>query len=264
MSLIHVITGENSHVRRWTLYLFARYIEMPLLGIGYQLLRGRHRRWGQNPLVRAALTWGVTAPFGYVGDTAYPMPTSEMLTMIDALDGPIAVGPCRCRSAHRACDHPIDTDIVIRTGVQAWMHAFPHEYRLIDKEEAKQIVADCGNLGMWPMVFVHCPVDAHRDPAATDNEYVICNCCTCGCVPYILNRELGQRAYPLLRGEFTAVTDPARCQGHGACVPACPFDVRAVIDGKAQLVDECFGCGLCVAACPEAAIQTAPRNSGDS
>jgi len=239
--------------------------------------------------VRAILSWAVAAPFGYVGDTARPMPTPNVVEMIDALDGPIAVGPCRCRATHRACDHPMETDIVIRTGVEAWTRAFPHEYRLIEKAEAIRIVTDAQRLGMWQMVFIHCPVNR-------ENEYVICNCCRCGCVPYILNRDLGQRVYPLLRGDYTAYTDPACCAGHGACVAACPFGARALVDGhrhrrsgtpqgsglpsapcgvplplpwptslrsqgrqaqgtpQAQLVDPCFGCGVCVAVCPEGAI----------
>ena len=286
MSLVHAVTGEHSRFRRWTLYLFARYLEMPLLSWGYHLLRGRARRLGANGLVRAVLKWGVAIPFGYAGDTARPMPTSGVLSLIDDQDGRIAVGPCRCRTAHSACDHPLETDIVIRTGVEAWTRAFADEYRLIDKAEAKQIVSECGQLGMWPMVFVHCPVDAHRATAGVaprcaeqhtnspeqaggalaagaqyGNEYVICNCCTCGCVPYMLNRDLGQRAYPLLQGAYRAETDLVRCASHGACVEACPFDVRAVVDGKAQLVDACFGCGVCVAACPEGAITMRPDQS---
>lgn len=289
MSLVHVITGENSRLRRWGLYLFARYLEMPLLYFGYHLLRGRYRRLGANRLVRAVMSWGVVAPFGYAGDTARPRPASEVLHLIEVQEGPIAVGPCRCRTAHRACDHPLETDIVIRTGVEAWTRAFPHEYRQISKAEAKEIVSHCSRLGMWPMVFVHCPVHEHRHaPGGThvsslgdgqprpspvslsnlpsgvgggevrgenpSNEYVICNCCTCGCVPFILNRDLGQKVYPLLRGAYVAVTDLACCNGHGGCVTACPFGVRTLVGGKAQLVESCFGCGVCIAACPEGAI----------
>jgi Pyruvate/2-oxoacid:ferredoxin oxidoreductase delta subunit len=284
MSLVHAITGEDSRIRRWSLYILARYLEMPLMYWGYHLLRGRYRRLGANRLVRAIGSWAVAAPFGYAGDTARPMPAPEVLRLIDELspsrDGArsqtssIAVGPCRCRAAHGACDHPLETDIVIRTGVEAWTRAFPHEYRLIDAEEAKRIVSECSQQGMWPMVFVHCPVHAHRSPQAEEglsvedlrpsslirygNEYVICNCCTCGCVPYILNRDLGQRVYPLLRGEYLAGTDLDRCTGGGECVEACPFDARAVVDGKARLADACFGCGVCVAVCPEQAIQMHP------
>jgi NAD-dependent dihydropyrimidine dehydrogenase PreA subunit len=252
MSLVHALTGEHSRFRRWTLYLFARYLEMPLLAAGYALLRGRYRRLGRVGPVRAFMTWGVAAPFGTLGDTARPLPAAQVLRLIDALEGPMAVGPCRCRSAHGGCDHPLETDIVIRTGVAAWTRAFPGHYRPIAKEEAKAIVADCRRRGMWQMVFVHCPVNQ-------ENEYVICNCCACGCVPYILNRELGQQAYPLLRGAYVARTDPGRCTGHGDCVGACPFGVRVLEGGKARLAEPCFGCGMCVAACPETAIVMGER-----
>jgi ferredoxin len=259
VSLVHAVTAEHSRFRRWTLYIFARYVEMPSLRWGYHLLRGRYRRLGQNRLLRALLSWGVAIPCAYLGDTARPMPTPEVLRMIDDLDGPIAVGPCRCRTAHRGCDHPLETDIVIRTGVEAWTRAFPDDYRPISREEAKRIVAGCSELGMWPMVFIHCPVGQHRDAHGSSNEYVICNCCTCGCMPYILNRELGQRAYPFLRGASVAETDLDRCAGHGACVAACPFGVRAVEAGKAKFVSACFGCGVCVTACPESAIDMVAR-----
>ena len=265
MSLVHALTGEHSRFRRWSLYIFARYLEMPLLYWGYHLLRGRWRRVGRFWPMRTFLRYAVAVPFGYAGDTARPLPVPHMLELIDSLDGSTAVGPCRCRAAHGACDHPLETDIVIRTGVEAWTRAFPQEYRLIDKEEAKGIVSACRELGMWPMVFVHCPVHEHAAGGSTplpqgievtsrENEYVICNCCTCGCVPYMLNRELGQRCYPLLPGDYVAETDLASCCGLGACVDACPFGVRALVDGQARLVEPCFGCGVCVAACPEGAI----------
>lgn len=258
MSHVHAITDEHSRFRCWTLYIFARYVEMPLLYWGYHLLRGRYRRWGQNRLVRAILGWGVAVPFGYLGDTARPMPTPEVLRMIDSLTGSIAVGPCRCRTAHQGCDHPLETDIVIRTGVKAWTRAFPREYRPIGKEEARRIVAECRRLGMWQMVFIHCPIS---DENKQENEYAICNCCACGCVPYILNRELGQRMYPLLRGECVSRTDSGRCAGHGDCVEACPFDARALVEGKVRMVSPCLGCGRCVEACPEQAIEMVKRDA---
>jgi NAD-dependent dihydropyrimidine dehydrogenase PreA subunit len=254
MSGTHTIIGEHSRFRRWTLYVFARYIEMPLLYWGYHLLRGRYSRLGRNRLVRTILGWGVAVPFGYLGDTARSVPYPEILEMVDTLDGPIGVGPCRCRLAHQGCDHPMDTDIVIRTGVDAWTHAFPRDYRLISNEEVKRIITECHQQGMWHMVFVHCPVNQ-------ENEYVICNCCTCGCVPYILNREMGQRMYPLLRGEYVARVDRGRCTGHGACVQACPFDVWTLAGGKARMTGMCMGCGMCAAACPERAIEIVKREA---
>jgi hypothetical protein len=247
----HILTGEQSRFRRWTLYIFARYLELPLLRWGYALLRGRYRRLGSNRLVRALIGWGVAVPMGYLGDTARPVPYAQLQRMIDGLDGAIAVGPCRCRLSHTGCKHPLETDIVIRTGVEAWTRAFPGDYRPIDRDEAKAIIAECHRQGLFHMVFIHCPVS---EESRRENEYVICNCCTCGCVPYILNRELGQRIYPLLRGEYVARVDAARCAGHGDCEAACPFGAWGLVDGKAQQVGVCYGCGRCAVACPEGAI----------
>lgn len=267
MSLVHGSGEEVSGLRRWSLYLFARYLEMPLLALSYHLLRGRARWLGTSPPVKALIA-AVGSPFAYAGDTARALPAPQVLELIETLPGQIAVGPCRCRAAHGGCDHPLETDLVIHAGVEAWTGAFPDDYRLIDKAEAQEIVAACSRLGMWQMIFVHCPLGEHAhhpgDPASglhLGHEYVICNCCTCGCVPYILNRELGQRFYPLLRGEYLARTDAGRCIGNGACVAACPFDARAVVDGCAKLVDTCFGCGLCAAACPESAITMVRRGA---
>jgi ferredoxin len=264
MGVVHG-QGEGSRLRRWSLYVFARYLEMPLLGLSYHLLRGRYRRLGARKPVRA-LGAMLGAPFAYAGDTARPLPAPQVLEMIDGLEGEIAVGPCRCRTAHGGCDHPLETDLVIHAGVEAWSRAFPDEYRVIDKAEAREIVSACSRLGMWQMVFVHCPVGEHHHATGEGtsrlhlgHEYVICNCCTCGCVPYILNREMGQRFYPLLEGEYVARTEAGRCTGDGACVAACPFGARAVVDGQAVLADTCFGCGLCASACPEGAITMRPR-----
>ena len=255
MAHCHPLTGEGSRFRRWSLYLFARYLEMPLLAWSHRLLRGRYRRLGRNCLVRAILGWGLAAPFGYLGDTARPVPAPQVVEMIDALDGPIAVGPCRCRSAHGGCNHPLETDIVIRTGVAAWTRAFPREYRPIGKAEARRIVTECSQLGMWHMVFVHCPVNP-----VPGNEYVICNCCTCGCVPYLLNRELGQRIYPLLQGAYAARVNPDRCTGHGDCVAACPFNALSLVSGQARVVGTCYGCGRCAVVCPEGAVEMVARD----
>jgi ferredoxin len=194
----------------------------------------------------------VTRPIARFGDAARPVPFDELIEHIDSLDCSIAVGPCRCRISHEPCGHPIETDIVIRTGTAAWIKAFPREYRVIEKEEAKKIVADCHKLGMFHMVFFHCP-------ATGCAEYVVCNCCRCGCVIYIINRDLGQESFPLLETEWTAETDLGKCTGRADCVAACPFGARSMENGKV-VTHGCFGCGLCVAVCPENAISMKHNN----
>ena len=244
--LVHGITAEQSRFRRFTLYVFA-FIEVPLLKVCFHLLRGRFRWIGRIAWFRAVAGFLLARPFGYLGDTARPMPFDEVLAMFDRRTGPIAVGPCRCRMGHRSCPHPLETDIVMRTGYDAWMKAFPCQYRRISKEEAKAIVKQTHELGMFHMVFIYCPLNLY-------NEYVICNCCTCGCVPYIINRELSQRNYPLIDGYFMAITDSERCRACGKCIEVCPFSARRSVDGRSRTKGNCFGCGLCFYACPEKAI----------
>jgi ferredoxin len=245
--LIHGLTREHNPLRRFLLFFFARFIEVPLLKISFHLLRGRFSFIGRIGVVRALAGVLLARPFGYLGDSARPVPFPEILGFIDSLQGPIGVGPCRCRMGHRSCPHPLETDIVIRTGYEAWMRAFPRDYRQITREEAKEIVRQTHELGMFHMVFIHCPVSLY-------NEYVICNCCTCGCVPYIINRDLTQMNYPLIDGFFLARTDRGACKACGACVEACPFSARTLSEGKSGTSGNCFGCGLCLHACPEHAI----------
>lgn len=241
------LKNENNPIRRFFLYIFARYIELPLLLLCYKLLRGNWKALGQRAWFKKIAAVTLARPFGYLGDTARPIPFEELIALIDSQDGPLAVGPCRCRVGHKACNHPLETDIVFRTGYHAWMRAFPDDYRKISKEEAKAIITSCHEKKMFHMVFIHCPVNLY-------NEYAICNCCTCGCVPYIINRELGQLNYPLIDGFFTAVTDRDKCKGCLTCVAICPFGARTIIDGKSITAQNCFGCGLCVYDCPEQAI----------
>jgi ferredoxin len=245
--LAHVLISEQSRTRKVLLYIFARYIEVPLLKTAYFFLRGKWKGIGSTSLFRTIASYLLVRPFGYLGDTAKPMPYLEILNYIGEIEGPIAVGPCRCRIGHKACDHPLETDIVLRTGYKAWTKAFPGHYRTISKNEAKAIVTQCHDLGMMQMIFVHCPVNLY-------NEYVICNCCTCGCVPYIINRELGQLNYPFIDGYYMAVTDGKKCKGCKICTEVCPFDARVFTGIVSKTANNCYGCGICSSKCPEGAI----------
>jgi ferredoxin len=143
----------------------------------------------------------------------------------------------------------METDMVIRTGTEAFTAAFPRDYRRIDREEAKTLVRTFADEGLWHMVFLHCP-----DPAGY-NEYAICNCCTCGCVPFMLNKFFGQEGFPLVRGERVAETIPGQCRNCGECLAVCPWAARTSVNGAAAVdAERCFGCGLCVRACPNGAV----------
>lgn len=242
----HMISGEYSPLRLFLMRIFARYIEVPMLHLSYLACVGRLSFLSRFFLTKWLLVYPIAYPFGHYGDTGRPLPTDELVRMIEGLAGRIAVGPCRCRIGHKACDHPVETDIVIRTGTDVWLEAFPGEYRVIEKSEAVSIIRECAALGMFHMVFLHCLL------AGAVNEYVICNCCTDGCVPYILNRYLGQDIFPLVKGEWRVAVDLDLCEGCGRCVAACPFRARLLVGGASRAI-ECYGCGLCAAVCESGA-----------
>jgi Pyruvate/2-oxoacid:ferredoxin oxidoreductase delta subunit len=57
--------------------------------------------------------------------------------------------------------------------------------------------------------------------------------------------------------------DEEKCNGCGACVPACAEGALQVIDGKARLVSEtyCDGLGACLGECPQDAISFETREA---
>jgi len=57
--------------------------------------------------------------------------------------------------------------------------------------------------------------------------------------------------------------DEERCNGCGACVPACREGALQIVDGKARLISEvyCDGLGACLGNCPQGAITIEKREA---
>jgi len=57
--------------------------------------------------------------------------------------------------------------------------------------------------------------------------------------------------------------DEEKCDGCGACIPACAEGALQIIDGKARLVSEkyCDGLGACLGECPQGAITIEEREA---
>ncbi|MFO8056169.1 MAG: 4Fe-4S binding protein [bacterium] len=253
--VLHLFSAEESRGRRLLLKVFARWIEVPLLRLIYEACQGRLSFLTRTTFRRKVLGVFFTRPFGLYMDTGIPVPAREAVRLIQALEGPVAVGDCRCRLAKKTCEHPMRTDIVFRTGAEAWLWAFPDNYHEIDRNEAIKIVEDCAGQGMFPMIFVHC------SSASRVNEYVLCNCCTCGCKVHLLNRTVGQEYFPLPDGGFRSFLDEDKCDGCGECVSACPFDAIHPWGGKVRIRD-CYGCGVCERVCLHGALALRRVNQG--
>lgn len=82
----------------------------------------------------------------------------------------------------------MDSDLCLSSGSHAcldnphnvFMEERPHGYWEITKQEAKDILKQCHQSGL-----IHTVVGCRQD------FYAICNCCSCCCVPYRLNKKYG-------------------------------------------------------------------------
>lgn len=244
------VIAEDSPTRLMLLKMYSR-IEVQLLRVMYRLCG---LKLMQSHLARVAFYWlggKYVMERGVVGTIKT---RDEMLQFIDALpdDSRIAVGPCRCRLATRACSHPLETDIVILTGAPIWLDVFPRDYRPIDKAEAARIVRESYEAGLVPML------DRHLYFRGNANYFVICNCCGCSCLQIIGYRFLKEAGFRFIPSTFEVRVDTDKCEGCGTCIEACAFGERAVISGKAIAID-CQGCGQCVRVCPNGANSLFPR-----
>jgi NAD-dependent dihydropyrimidine dehydrogenase PreA subunit len=244
------IIQEESPLRLALLKAYAR-IEVQFIRFLYWL---ENRNFVQNRWVKFAFYWCGGKLLGERLIVGTVKTLDEMEEFIEGLpeDSLIAVGPCRCRLATRACDHPLETDIYILTGAPIWLDVFPKDYRVIDKEETLRIVRDSYEQGLVPMV------DRHLYFKGNANYFVICNCCGCSCILILGYRFLKEQGLHFIPSTYVSVVDADRCEACGKCVEVCAFHERRIESGKARVID-CQGCGLCVKFCPNGANSLVSR-----
>lgn len=242
--------AEESKVRQSILKFYAHY-EVGFLKFNYWLL---DRTVVRNSKIMQRFLYLTIAKFlGERFIAGQCMTWDEVEGFVDNLpdNSAIAVGPCRCRVATKACDHPLETDIVILTGTPIWTSLFPDEYRTISKQEALEIMGNCRDLGMVQSVF------RNMYFRGSSNYFVICNCCACSCVPLIGYHRFKEVGFHYIPGEHVSSIDIDICEGCGKCVEVCPFRERSLVAGKAQ-AGNCMGCEVCVRFCPSGASTMVP------
>ncbi len=238
------LIAEESGLRQFMLKRYA-WMEVRLLAFLYWLLR---RPFMSNSWINRLFYYSMAKFAGEHMVASQVMTLEEMLEFIADMpeDGKIAVGPCRCRLATHACDHPLETDIVIMTGTEIWLDLFPKDYRVIAREEAASIVRECYELALVPML------DRHMYFRGSANYFVICNCCKCSCLPIWAYRTYKRAGYRYIPSVYRSIVDSGKCEGCATCVEICAFEERRLSGNKAQVLD-CQGCGLCVKFCPNQA-----------
>jgi NAD-dependent dihydropyrimidine dehydrogenase PreA subunit len=240
--LAHIIAGEQSGPRLWLLKHYARH-EVFLLSVLYRLLDSPLTRWRFTDRI---IYWTLAYPsakWGIVGTPTSPGELEEFFSVGDE----IAVGPCRCRLAHGGCSHPLETDIVVRTGFGMWKELFSDDFRRITASEAVRICRQSHEQGMAQIAY------AHLDTGGGGSCFVMCNCCADGCMPLMSMAHYGRKRYPMHRGKHRSTVNTGSCEGCGKCVEVCVFGCRSVGPDFRARVDGCFGCGLCVSHCPNGA-----------
>jgi len=249
------IYDEDSRLRRLLLFSYA-WKEVELLKLLFRVSRLNILK---SPYIRKPFYYLFFHFLGTRGIVCQAATLSETRDFIDGLpdDHAIAVGPCRCRVGNKNCDHEVMTDIVIKETATIWYRdLFPRDYRLITKQEAKEICEKSRRAGM-----IQC-IDRHMYVNNSENYFVICNCCKESCIPIIAYRIFKEEPYAFFPSKYVAAVDSERCVSCGRCVTTCPFDERRLDESKGVVaVGDCQGCGLCVDVCQNGACGMTPREA---
>ncbi len=155
-----------------TLKLYARYRE---LALRYYIFQAK---WTRIPFI-GRLVKRVANAYGENVSMAYLLNLKEAYEIVDSSSG-LALGPCTCRAVFRNCDNLVNAEIIIGLSRDAFMEERPHEYKVISKQEAKDVLKQCHDRGL-----IHTIVKWQHD------FYAMCNCCSCCCVPLRLHKKYG-------------------------------------------------------------------------
>jgi len=252
MGLIHFQPSEAGLFRKIFLMLYAKF-EIPYLRLNYLILRYAYPSKILKLLFTPLVYLNAFIMLRY-GQHGHVMTVKEIEDMLEGYDKIlIAVGSCRCRVASpEACDCNVKTDITIRTGADVYKRNFPEDYRVITKKEAVELIREFNKKGLIPTVYTFCMC------GGAQHKFVICNCCSHACIPYLAQKIAKLHTYD--PGKYVAEVNMESCVGCGTCVDICQPHARKLVNNKAVVNPYlCVGCGACAEVCPNNATRMVER-----
>lgn len=130
------------------------------------------------PLIGRAARW-VANTYAVHGHSGYYLTLPEAEQIIDIAKG-VSLGPCSCRREFHNCNHPVMSEIVLGNSSSEIYASRQKEFRLISKDEAKQILRRAHQQRLAQSIM-----------RCGDHFYAICSCCSCCCVPTRLRQQFG-------------------------------------------------------------------------
>ncbi len=187
----------------------------------------------------------------------------DIRSIIENVDGQIAVVNCICRQASNAIGASCTKTDLLETCITFRWYADRFLRwgmgRSITKDEALAILDKAQEVGL-----VLQPLNSQRPLAV---------CCCCGdCCGILRTVKRFPRPAELYATNYYAEIDPELCTGCEICVPRCQLDAITMVNGAAVVdLDRCIGCGNCVASCDSDAAQlrkketelVPPKGTGD-
>lgn len=166
----------------------------------------------------------------------------------------VTVVECACRKTFHNCQKPIHNCLTLNTTADVMIEKPEKNPQKLSAEEAKDILKQSHDEGLLHVIH-HC---------IAPNEYAICSCCSCCCVPLRQRMDYGI-VNAVLAGDMKAQADNQKCISCNACVQVCPpgavvCHLEESQEGVQIDQDKCLGCGLCTDHCPTEAIHLVERS----
>ncbi len=220
----------------------------PLITVGLKLVRRKQPDYQNSRMgfvSRGVLDWFAKTLHGMQF-----LPDSDSAFQVIDMANELALVPCLCRQAMDPEDAPVYRCIAMNIASKIYFRPeMKVDARPLEKEQAKQLVADWRAKGAWQSVGWLW--DA--------NVIWVCNCDE-HCVAY--------RAPEVVWGGIpsfvvSTLAQPSACNACGECADWCKHRALSFDEQGIVAVDpaSCKGCGLCIENCPTDALAFAPRET---